>query len=495
MKELILIIFACCIALSSCNRGMKSDDTTTGNNRYKLSFNEKGEFKIAQFTDIHWDSNSDNCAKTIESIRYVLENEKPNIAILTGDIVTAAPAREGFLAVAKIFEEAKIPWAIILGNHDTETDILNRDSIFPIVDTMSYFVGESGPANLTGAGNFVLPIKGYKSEQTKALLYGIDSNNKPSDPKLGHYDWIHFDQIDWYRSTSKKFTEGNNGKPVPALAFIHIPILEYNNVVGQSTTVGNKGEGVSSSDVNSGLFGSFIEMGDVIGLFCGHDHDNDYIGINKDIALAFGRRSGYDAYGELPVGARIIQLYEDQRKFDSWICAKEQGGTHTYYYYPSGLSSVDEAKMPMLKASDVSPSKKGISYSYYEGKFKQVAELAKSKVLDKGELPNFSLSPAKVDDWMGFEYTAWIKIPETGVYRFYTFSDDGSVLYIDNQVVVDNDGSHSARRQDGKVHLEKGFHALRVLYFERYMGEMIEVGYASRHIAEMQISDSILFVK
>ena len=43
-----------------------------------------------------------------------------------------------------------------------------------------------------------------------------------------------------------------------------------------------------------------------------------------------------------------------------------------------------------------------------------------------------------------------MKIPERGVYRFYTFSDDGSKLYIDGKLIVDNDGGHSGRRAEGK---------------------------------------------
>ena len=117
---------------------------------------------------------------------------------------------------------------------------------------------------------------------------------------------------------------------------MHIPLSEYGNIVDNQTTVGINREGVAGSDINSGLFASFVEMGDVMGVFCGHDHNNDYIGIEKEIALAFGRRSGADAYGDLPIGARIIQLYEGQRKFDTWICTQEEGN-HTYYYYPSGL--------------------------------------------------------------------------------------------------------------------------------------------------------------
>lgn len=461
---------------------------------YDLSFNNEGEFKIAQFTDIHWTPNSENCAKTIESIQFVLETEKPDLVLITGDVVTGKPAKEGWFTIAKIFEEAQTPWGVTLGNHDSETDIEDRQTIFPMLDTLPYFVGESGVKHLTGAGNYVLEIKGSKSADVKALLYGIDTNNKPTNPNHGHYDWVHFDQIEWYRSVSDSFAKQNNDKPIPSLAFIHIPLPEYSKLIGKNTTVGTSREGVSSSDLNSGLFTSFVEMGDVMGVFCGHDHDNDYVGLEKEIALGFGRRSGLDAYGKLPIGARMIKLYEGERRFDTWITSQEEG-RHTYYYYPSGLSSVDEAELPLLKASDITPSKNGVSYSYYEGQFRQVAELAKSKVLEQGDLTNFSLSPAKLEDWFGFEYNAWIKIPETGVYRFYTFSDDGSVLYIDNQVVVDNDGSHSARRRDGKVHLEKGFHPLKVLYFERYMGEMLEVGYASRYIEETILPDSILFIK
>ena len=41
---------------------------------------------------------------------------------------------------------------------------------------------------------------------------------------------------------------------------------------------------------------------------------------------------------------------------------------------------------------------------------------------------------------------------------FYTISDDGSKLYIDDKLIVDNDGGHSVRRAEGKVALEKGYH-------------------------------------
>jgi len=61
----------------------------------QFEFRRDHTFKIAQFTDLHWDNCSPTRMKTIEIIQQVLLDEKPDLAILTGDIVTAVPAKEG----------------------------------------------------------------------------------------------------------------------------------------------------------------------------------------------------------------------------------------------------------------------------------------------------------------------------------------------------------------------------------------------------------------
>ena len=84
------------------------------------------------------------------------------------------------------------------------------------------------------------------------------------------------------------------------MAFFHIPLIEYNEIRGDGKTYGNDKEGgVASANINSGMFASFLDMRDVMGVFVGHDHDNDFIGIDKGIALGYGRVTGADAYGEL----------------------------------------------------------------------------------------------------------------------------------------------------------------------------------------------------
>jgi len=464
-----------------------------GQNNITLQFNKDRHFKIAQFTDVHWDNRSSNCAKTTEVINHVLQVEKPDLVVLTGDIVTAPPAKDGWRALGKIFEKAKIPWAVVIGNHDAETD-LTRQEIFDVIINLPFFVGIKGP-RISGVGNYVLPIMGSKQRQSAALLYCLDSHNKPSAHKYGHYDWIHFDQIDWYRKTSEEFSKKNNNQPLPALAFFHIPLLEYNNIVGKGTTVGIKKEGVAASEINSGLFGSFIEKADVMGVFVGHDHNNDYIGIEHDIALAFGRTSGIDAYGELERGSRIINLYEGKFQFDTWIRTRK--GVEFTYYFPSGLSAIDEETLAYMPAkTDIKIKTSGLQFSYYEGgRLKKIDDIfTKGKLIKEGFINNFSLLPAKSKDSFAIVFKGLIKIPERAVYRFYTYSDDGSKLSIDGKIVVDNDGSHSAQRKEGKIALEPGLHEIELVYFEDYMGEILEVGWSSRFIREEVIPDKVLFI-
>lgn len=135
-----------------------------------------------------------------------------------------------------------------------------------------------------------------------------------------------------------------------------------------------------------------------------------------------------------------------------------------------------------------------MAYTYYEGKCKQVAEIASCTKVTEGTMKNFSIEEAAVEDHFAYDFRTLVNIAEKGIYRFYTFSDDGSVLYIDGEQIVDNDGGHSGRRAEGKVALEKGLHEIRVLYFENYMGQELEVGYSGRNILENTLPDDILFV-
>ncbi|MCC8034429.1 MAG: chitobiase/beta-hexosaminidase C-terminal domain-containing protein [Rikenellaceae bacterium] len=76
---------------------------------------------------------------------------------------------------------------------------------------------------------------------------------------------------------------------------------------------------------------------------------------------------------------------------------------------------------------------------------------------------------------IGLIYTGYIDIPEDGIYTFYLNTDDGSMLYIHGEPVVDNDGMHSILEKTGQAALWKGLHPIEVHYFDPNGGS-VELG-------------------
>ena len=495
MRKTLRLLIGCigALMLVSCqpsNQNSISDNSLVSD-KTDLRF-KNGKLKIAQLTDVHWEPGSEVSEKNQETILKVLDTEKPDVVIFTGDVVTDKPAMEGWSRIVGMMEKAGIPFAVTMGNHDAEN--MDEDSIYDYLGKSRLFIGEKGPECLSGTGNYVLPVLASDgSQDVKALLYCLDSNDyTPDAERYGNYAWIDWKQIGWYREQSHLYTEKNNGTPLPSLAFFHIGLPEFKNVQDRPDRYGHWGENGGFPKINSGMFHAMIEQGDVMGVFVGHDHDNDYIGQEYGIALGYGRVSGHDAYGDLERGARIIELYEEGRQFDTWIATPS--GRSQSWYYPSAITSDDEADAP-LPAKQVTPTKQGVSYIYYEGKFKHTDHFKTNGTKkDEGVMKNFSILNAPSKDHFGYEFKTYLRIPKTGVYNFYLYSDDGSLLYIDGKTIIDNNGSHSAARKGGKVALEAGFHEVHLLYFEDYMGEKLKVKMSGRWMEEQEVPDEMLYL-
>jgi hypothetical protein len=69
-------------------------------------------------------------------------------------------------------------------------------------------------------------------------------------------------------------------------------------------------------------------------------------------------------------------------------------------------------------------------------------------------------------EWFDIEYQARIWIDRPGEYEWRITSDDGSRLYIDGQMVIDNDGLHIPQAETGSIELSTGVHSIRVSYFQ-----------------------------
>ena len=69
-------------------------------------------------------------------------------------------------------------------------------------------------------------------------------------------------------------------------------------------------------------------------------------------------------------------------------------------------------------------------------------------------------------EWFAIDYTGRFWIEKPGPYGFSLTSDDGSKLYIDGRVVIDNDGVHPPTEKTETVTLKGGIHLIRVSYFQ-----------------------------
>ena len=69
-------------------------------------------------------------------------------------------------------------------------------------------------------------------------------------------------------------------------------------------------------------------------------------------------------------------------------------------------------------------------------------------------------------EWFAIDYSGRFGAEKPGDYDFSLTSDDGSNLYIDGELVVDNDGIHQTRERSGTVRLSRGVHDIRVSYFQ-----------------------------
>ncbi len=83
--------------------------------------------------------------------------------------------------------------------------------------------------------------------------------------------------------------------------------------------------------------------------------------------------------------------------------------------------------------------------------------------------------PENVIGDVGLIFDGYIEIPDDGIYSFYTYSDDGSILRIGGRLVVDNDGLHSRTERSGQIALRRGFHPIELRYFDAN-GGVLEAG-------------------
>ena len=124
----------------------------------------------------------------------------------------------------------------------------------------------------------------------------------------------------------------------------------------------------------------------------------------------------------------------------------------------------------------------GISYEYYEGEWDALPDFSTLTPVSTGVTDTIDTTIRGRTDFYALRFSAVIDLPTAGSYTFYTASDDGSQLFINGEMVVDNDGIHGRVEKSGTIDLAAGLHTLVVTFFEKGGADILEVQYSANGI-------------
>jgi predicted MPP superfamily phosphohydrolase len=119
--------------------------------KHELKFHKNKTFKIVQFTDAHIIAGDTNSFGAVRTIVTVLDLEKPDLVVFTGDIVVESQIELGWEMVTSPVISRKIPFAVVFGNHDDE-GYLNRKQLAHMIEDMPYSLLVPKADSVTGYG-------------------------------------------------------------------------------------------------------------------------------------------------------------------------------------------------------------------------------------------------------------------------------------------------------------------------------------------------------
>lgn len=146
-------------------------------------------------------------------------------------------------------------------------------------------------------------------------------------------------------------------------------------------------------------------------------------------------------------------------------------------FVPSAVVAATVGADILQEGQVVKEPNPGIRYSYFEGFFTRVGDLAGLEPVQRGIAAKVSLEPRRVEENFGLVFEGFIVIRREGQYTFYLQSNDGSALYLNDDLLIDNDGGHGPVEMAATVGLKERYHKIKLLYFQQGGGKVLKLSW------------------
>lgn len=350
---LVTIILVSLIAISIAGCVSYKDIAGSGKEKgsvdLTLKFDEQGNFKILQMTDIQFLDYIDD--KSFAVMNATIDYAKPDLIVVTGDQISpeylggqSGKARKIIRQITNFFDSKETPWTLCFGNHDGVMGVLSKKQMLEEYQKSAYFIGGLEESKYCESYindsedtycNYFLPIYSNSGESVEYGVFVMDCATSLFSPYVGYTQG----QIDFYNAMSERYG-------VRMSMYTHEPTQEfqtmYDNRENAEIVSVFKGEIESpengkayyptkNPETNEALKNSLIVNKNVDGIYVGHDHVSNFAGIyniadDYGIILGFGRMSSYGFgewryfmtsakkrkfYKEYPRGGRIVAVGQD----------------------------------------------------------------------------------------------------------------------------------------------------------------------------------------
>ncbi|WP_421825180.1 metallophosphoesterase [Fulvitalea axinellae] len=477
-----------------------------------------------------------------EKISKLVWEDRPNFVIHAGDLVDSGDRKtdwtEHFLPGGHIFM-SRFPMYTVLGNHEGDSELYYQYMANPSPE--NYYTFKYGNAQFFMVDTNFDVSEG--TEQYNWLEWELAKSDAMWKIVVHHhppYSSEENDNGDTYKELSTNGTEARNLVPlydkygVDFNLYGHVHMYERtwplkDGMVNQEEGViyinsGGAGGGLEGFAPTRTWFSLEQQTGHHYCTFAVHDRTVIFKAIDhegrlfdsfqlkknrpeikaevlqppvprvyaKDYAFSKSTRVKMNvAFPDLEIRYTLdgTEPSKSSRKYEKTFEVSKSATVRARAYTPAGLASRSVAhtlvKMKPLKAKKVRNAKPGVRYAYYEGEWKVLPDFSKLKPVRTGVIPKPSIHSIKRrKDYFGVTFEGYLQVDATKAYSLYLLSDDGSKMYIDDTLLIDNDGDHGVEQKEASLMLEKGKHKIRIEYFDTWGTNKLDFGFVDTNTRE-----------